>query len=278
MCIIAYKPKGIATPNENILKTCFETNPHGAGFMVARNGMVEIHKGFMTEESMLKAVKNANIKKNEAAIFHFRISTAGSRIPANCHPFPLSRKTKELQTTNIKAAVGVAHNGIIPIEADQKNDMSDTMTFIRDLLARPAVFDNRKDLGIKFMIDEFVGNSKIIILTGDGEVEYFGVPAEDWITKNGMIYSNRSFNRAGAATADPRKQPANGKAFAWMQKSSNNFIGSTMEEMGYTERKPQTKTVQVREICPVCQRGALVQELDGEWSCAWCGPIEKMDS
>ena len=47
MCIIVAKEKGVAMPEMNILKTCFENNPDGAGVMWNENNKVEIRKGFM---------------------------------------------------------------------------------------------------------------------------------------------------------------------------------------------------------------------------------------
>ena len=46
MCVICYKPKGIAFPEERILQNCFDNNPDGAGFMWPENGKVHIRKGF----------------------------------------------------------------------------------------------------------------------------------------------------------------------------------------------------------------------------------------
>ena len=47
MCIICVSPKGTRQPTRAQLKTMFFRNPHGAGYMYARDGIVHIHKGFM---------------------------------------------------------------------------------------------------------------------------------------------------------------------------------------------------------------------------------------
>ena len=41
MCIICAKPQGAKLPTEETLRAMFTHNPHGAGFMYARNGRVD---------------------------------------------------------------------------------------------------------------------------------------------------------------------------------------------------------------------------------------------
>ena len=50
MCIICVSPQGAPQPSLAQIEAMFAHNPHGAGYMVARNGKVEIHKGFMSLE------------------------------------------------------------------------------------------------------------------------------------------------------------------------------------------------------------------------------------
>ena len=51
MCIICVSKSGVRQPDENTIRTMFRHNPHGAGYMVARDGRVIIHKGFMIRTS-----------------------------------------------------------------------------------------------------------------------------------------------------------------------------------------------------------------------------------
>ena len=44
MCVIVAKEKGIVMPDKNILKTCFNHNPDGAGIMWNQGNAVHIRK------------------------------------------------------------------------------------------------------------------------------------------------------------------------------------------------------------------------------------------
>ena len=55
MCIICVSKPGVRQPDENTIRTMFYRNPHGAGYMAAREGKVIIHKGFMDFDSFLGA-------------------------------------------------------------------------------------------------------------------------------------------------------------------------------------------------------------------------------
>ena len=120
MCIIVYKPTGVNFPTKNTLKTCFEHNPDGAGFMYALGGEVHIEKGLMSFTKFYNALKIARKKAGEDAPFvmHFRISTqAGTR--ADCtHPYPLSQNMDDLRKLSTTAKIGVAHNGVISLTSE----------------------------------------------------------------------------------------------------------------------------------------------------------------
>ena len=53
MCIICVSPARTRQPSISQIKTMFRNNPHGAGYMFARDGRVQIHKGFMDVASFL---------------------------------------------------------------------------------------------------------------------------------------------------------------------------------------------------------------------------------
>ena len=58
MCVICASPKATRQPSISEIKRMFCRNPHGAGYMVAREGRVEIHKGFMNLGDFLAALKS----------------------------------------------------------------------------------------------------------------------------------------------------------------------------------------------------------------------------
>ena len=87
MCVAIVKPSGVPIPERNVLKICFKNNPDGAGFAYCRNGKNYICKGFFTFSHFWNALMSANIKKNEAALIHFRVATHGNIDKFTCHPF-----------------------------------------------------------------------------------------------------------------------------------------------------------------------------------------------
>ena len=129
-CIIVSKPAGIALPNIETLKNCWDRNPHGAGYAVAKNGAVYIHKGFMTWADF--ATIDFDGLTDYSCVFHFRYATHGSTSPGNTHPFPA---TGNLRRCYRKTDVAIAHNGVINRIAITKPDYSDTMSYIEQRIA-----------------------------------------------------------------------------------------------------------------------------------------------
>jgi len=126
MCIIVIKPKNHQLPSKKILSQCFYSNPHGAGFMYnnsqnSNNSTdhnshhVTIAKGFMDFESFYSAITSitADNLYNSNLVIHFRWATQGSINSKNCHPFPISKKIKDLQALNFTTNTGITHNGVI---------------------------------------------------------------------------------------------------------------------------------------------------------------------
>lgn len=57
MCIIIVKNSRMDLPDKEILKRCWNKNPHGAGFMYNYNDVVIIKKGFMFLMIFMKICK-----------------------------------------------------------------------------------------------------------------------------------------------------------------------------------------------------------------------------
>lgn len=197
MCIIAIKPTGIEPIDKNILATCFDNNPHGAGFMLSRNGKVEISKGHMTMEAYWQALENAHITTKDTVIYHCRIGTAGGNTPENTHPFPISKSLKRLKELNTTTDIGIAHNGIISIEHNK--DESDTMAFIKKILASKTVRNNLKEPAITELIANYTKTSRLAILYGNADIVTTGT---GWTTKNGITYSNSTYKETPFAKWD----------------------------------------------------------------------------
>lgn len=71
MCIICVSPSGVKQPNVNTLRTMFYRNPHGAGYMFARDGKVTIHKGFMYFDDFLRAVRSERFTAADSVVIPF---------------------------------------------------------------------------------------------------------------------------------------------------------------------------------------------------------------
>ena len=96
------------------------------------------------------------------AIWHARFATHGSNTLDNCHPFMVGKDERSY----------LAHNGILSVIEDNKDDRSDTRIFAEDLL--PAIggvsaLDNPQVMNL---IEDFTSGSKVAILTVDTRAEY----------------------------------------------------------------------------------------------------------
>ena len=137
MCIICVSKSGVRQPSDITLRAMFRRNPHGAGYMYARDGKVTIHKGFMNIEDFLAAVHAEQFTPQDSVVYHFRISTqAGVNAPMT-HPFPLSNQPRMMRALDLTCRCGIAHNGVIRLTSDPDNKRySDTAIFITDYLSK----------------------------------------------------------------------------------------------------------------------------------------------
>lgn len=194
MCIIAYKPKNKAFPEERILQNCFENNDHGAGFMFTFNNEVHIHKGYETFEKFMEALNKARAVTGDKVpyVMHFRIATQGYD-KTMTHPFPLSSKMANLKRLHYKCSIGVAHNGILDITSDGAKTYSDTMKFITDYLSNIIqsmdFYKNKRTLKL---IEYLIDGSRLAILDKN---EHCTLMGKGWIEDKGIYYSNSSYAR-----------------------------------------------------------------------------------
>jgi predicted glutamine amidotransferase len=199
MCVIVTKPMNSPMPPDSAIESMWNSNPDGAGFAYALNNKVHVEKGFMT----LKALQNGlaglekrlksqvNMTLDEVALLvHFRITTHGGTSPELTHPFPITRDTAYMLSTDYKADVVIAHNGIIstvPVTAQN----SDTTQYIRDILV-PMKNSNRRFMENKHMleiIEKTINSSRFTFLDKDGNFHFVGNWQTDPDTP-GCSYSN----------------------------------------------------------------------------------------
>jgi predicted glutamine amidotransferase len=192
MCIICVKPQGAKLPDDKTIETMYKNNPDGAGFMFARNGKVEIRKGFMTyadfRHELDKACKAG--AGDGSLVMHFRITTHGGTCQQNTHPFPLSSDIGELRSLYTTCDIGVAHNGIIKIKTRDKS-VSDTQEFIASVLTPVYNSDHKfyESERIREAILDCINGSRMVFLEGDGQVQMIG----SWIEDGGCYYSNDTY-------------------------------------------------------------------------------------
>lgn len=201
MCVILTKPAGSIMPQDHIIKNMWDSNPDGAGFAYALNNKVHVEKGFMTYKALQNGL--AGLEKRLKAqvdmtldevslLVHFRITTHGGTSPELTHPFPITRDTTYMLSTDYKADVVMAHNGIIStVPVTPQN--SDTTQYIRDILV-PMKNSNRRFMENKHMleiIEKTINSSRFTFLDKEGDFHFVGTWQEDLDTP-GCMYSNLS--------------------------------------------------------------------------------------
>ena len=190
MCIICVSKPGVRQPDENTIRTMFYRNPHGAGYMFARDGRVEIRKGFMRLDEYLRAIRKECFTPQDSVVYHFRISTQAGVNPEMTHPFPMSTRPERMRQLDLSCRCGVAHNGVIRLTSDPNNERySDTAIFITDYLSH--IIRRRADLRDQRVLDSIfqIAQSKFAIMDGGGYIATVG----KFIDERGLLFSNASY-------------------------------------------------------------------------------------
>jgi len=177
MCIAILKPEG-ETIDKTRLENCFENNEDGAGYMFSKNGVLRFFKGFFKFEEFYNSYeRNVLDNGNPISAIHFRITTHGNTDKANCHPFKVNKK------------LGFIHNGVINMVKTDKNK-SDTSMFNEIILKHlPKGFIRNQ--AITNLIDESIGNSKLVFLDNKGNYLISNESKGEW--DNNVWYSNSSY-------------------------------------------------------------------------------------
>lgn len=195
MCIICVSRAGVRQPSEKQIRTMFRRNPHGAGYMYARNSIVTIHKGFMDIDSYLAALRSEHFTLRDSVVYHFRISTQAGVEPEMTQPFPLSHRRNMMRELDLDCPCGIAHNGSIHLTSDPSNDIySDTALFVTDYLA--DMLHKSSDLHDRDLLNHIyeMAQSKFAVMDGNGYIATVG----EFINERGLLFSNGSYNESGA--------------------------------------------------------------------------------
>lgn len=227
MCIIIVKNSGIDLPDKEILKRCWNKNPHGAGFMFNNNNKIIIKKGFMSYENfyenLLRNDKQYRLK-NQSVVFHFRISTSGLIDKGNCHPYPLTNDSIYLRKTNLRCSIGIAHNGIIQEYNHKDSVLNDTQLFIKniiyDLISNTKIGYYKSEVFKKIM-ESMIDDSRLAIMNGNGEVVKIG----RWYEENGLFFSNIGYkNNSEVRTSIQKKIKLFDNELKYFDNDENGFF------------------------------------------------------
>lgn len=204
MCVICVSNPGVEQPSEAVMAQMFRSNPHGAGYMTARAGRVEISKGFLSWDDFIHAVRYEHFTAADPVVYHFRISTQAGTGAAMTHPFPLTNSIAQCKMLDVACPIGVAHNGIISLTSDPcDKEYSDTAHYVAEFLCHlvrdPA---DLHDPSILSAIERTT-RSRWALMDGSGYIATVG----DFIEDGGLLYSNATYRSAGSRKyyTTPRK-------------------------------------------------------------------------
>ncbi len=192
MCIIILKQQGICPPSRRTLKTCFNNNPDGAGFMYYNNGKVQIEKGFMSFKSLQRSLKNHRFTNDDKVVYHFRIATCGKVQGSQTHPFPVTDNNSHLKSLSCSTSLGFAHNGIFN-SMISTNELSDSMMFAKEILSDRKVRANifNEESVHSRLVEMSTSTSRLAFLDYRGRLRTFG----DWEVQKetGLMFSNDDY-------------------------------------------------------------------------------------
>jgi len=184
MCLAIFQTAGNSIP-EDYLRTGFESNPHGAGYMYFDNDNILCIEKCMDFEEFIESYEKNWLQYGGVSPFaiHFRWATHGTRDISNVHPFAMNDN------------VAVMHNGILDCHIDD-TAMSDTASFVKNYLA--ALPTNWYDNDYLFdMVEQYCEGSKLIVFSNEVDAEYpayiLNESSGHW--KNGVWYSNGSYEK-----------------------------------------------------------------------------------
>lgn len=184
MCLAIYQPAGKSIP-EDYLRTGFESNPHGAGYMYFDDDNILCIEKCMNFEEFIDSYEEHWLQYGGVSPFaiHFRWATHGARNLDNVHPFAMNDN------------VAVMHNGILDCHIDD-TAMSDTASFVKNYLT--ALPTNWYDNDYLFdMVEQYCAGSKLIVFSNEVDAEFpayiLNEHSGHW--KDEVWYSNSSYEK-----------------------------------------------------------------------------------
>lgn len=176
MCIAILNKKNV-TLKRDLLETCWDNNRDGAGLAYPNEGKMTVFKELKSFDRFYDKYKSIRSTYKGNMLLHFRIATHGAVAEENCHPFLVNEQ------------MAFIHNGIISNVGASK-DKSDTICFNEKVLQLlpPNFVDNA---GMRLLIEEFIGNSKLVFLDVEGNYTIYNESKGEW--NNECWFSNQSY-------------------------------------------------------------------------------------
>lgn len=177
MCVAIYKPAKVSIAKK-VLEACAEQNKDGCGmaYISQETGEIVVFKTMHFKDFYPVYKEAFRDNKESPFLIHFRIATKGKVNEDNCHPFVIDENHVFI------------HNGTItPVPVDPKGEVSDTRIFNEMILKKLPNGWVVND-GIKAMVEEFIGKSKLAVLNRNGDVHLYNEKDGSW--KEGVWFSN----------------------------------------------------------------------------------------
>jgi predicted glutamine amidotransferase len=248
MCIAILNTAG--TIKQKTFKHCWDNNPDGGGLAYAINGKIKIVKELKCWKELYKQYEIIRSENPEANILlHFRIATHGKINETNCHPFLVNK------------SLTFIHNGMIYGKGlEQSKEFSDTYLFNQTILKRlPQTF--LKNEAILKLLEEYIGFSKIIFLTGGNDWVILNEDSGYWIGDN--WYSNKTFKAQPKLVYSSFPQATKNSYFDY---KSKNYLS---EDIGNWASESETYSPK-ETYCDCCNETCEGTEYVKEWNCEMC--------
>ncbi len=190
-------------PTDELLASCWASNPDGAGFMYPDHGLVHGRKGLMTLQDLTDAL--ASVPDDVPLCIHFRIGTSGGHDERVTHPYPVTAYLDDLHSTEWVARYGIAHNGVLRgMWTDDEGGISDTVAYVMDVAA--GLLDACDDEGLPYLnevtetaLTQSSAGSRLMLMDGDGGVMLTGFgwnECADGIDASNQSWRNYSYTPA----------------------------------------------------------------------------------
>ena len=233
MCLAVYKPVGVL-PNWQHLENGHDTNNDSWGFAAVQNGELHTYVGlgeFEQFRSYFEPFQDCQ------AVIHFRYATHGKVMTDNCHPFLIDKD------------LAVIHNGIIDVECNLNQSMSDTWHYVEVVLkslhrVNPDFFMHP---ATQFVCEQSLGANKLCFLRSDGTHAIWNKDAGDelddgtWYSNTGYKYSRPAYSGYYSSAASSALSKLDAESSRSYDYSRHDLFMDGDSEEAYAEYREQQR-------------------------------------